>query len=445
MPLLTEFLGVRLVNRELFNLEAEAEILGAVLRDNNSLCEVVGYLKYDDFCEGRNKIIYRAMEELYRLSTPIDVVTLHEKVGVSSGEMAIIAYLSQLLSSCCTSVNIRAHADIVKEKATLRTLKQLLGNAFMKLEGREEKEEALQSSKLISELSSALLKLESNNETEDGKLWPHLEKYIINLEERYHNGGGIPGIKTGYVKLDKGMGGFNRGDYLILAARPSMGKSALAVNMALRAFLLEKAKTAYFNLEMSTEQTIGRSLASLCCINMEKLKYGKLNEEDWSNLTEGANLLHSDSIRIFEKLSSLSEIKTKCKILKLTEGLDIVFIDYLQLIKNNERSENRNVDVSNISRALKLMAKELDITVVALSQLSRAPEARADHRPMLSDLRDSGSIEQDADIVMLLYRDLYYDPDTLEPDIIECIIAKNRNGEVGTVKLQWMPAVQKMD
>lgn len=432
-------------NAILFNLEAESSVLGAVMRDNNSLCGIVDYLSHDDFCEPRHKLIYRAMEELYSSSTPIDVATLYNKLGTAAVEVGGVAYLSQLQMASCTSLNIKAHGDIVKEKASLRALNLLLNNALTKLNGRGGKGEDISSAQIIDELSDALLSLETNKEKEDGKLGPHLEAYLRKLEERYLRGGGIQGIKTGFGKLDKVLGGFNRGDYIILAARPSMGKSAVSVNMALSAFYREKAKVAYFNLEMSTEQTIGRSIASLCLIEMNKLKNGSLKNEEWEDIAQGSSILYDDNIRIFEKSSGINEIRTCCKLLKMSGGLDIVFIDYLQLIRTEEkRYENRNIDVSNISRVLKLMAKELDITVVALSQLSRAPETRSDHRPMLSDLRDSGSIEQDADIVMLLYRDGYYDTETSEPDIIECIVAKNRNGEVGTVKLKWMPEYQKV-
>lgn len=252
-------------------------------------------------------------------------------------------------------------------------------------------------------------------------------------------------MKTGYKTLDKILGGVQKQDLIILAARPSMGKTSTALNIILNSVIKEKMKVAFFNLEMGLIQIIDRILSIHTAIPMNKIKKADLTEKQWCAITKAASMFAGSNMKIYNRIFKLSLIKSECRKLKIKEGLDIVVIDHLQLIECVKGAENRNVEISKITRELKLMAKELDVTILLLSQLSRGPETRSDHRPMLLDLRESGSIEQDADIVMLLYRDEYYNKDSETKGIIECIVAKNRNGQVGTVRLKWMPEIQALN
>jgi len=426
------------INR-FYNLDAELNILGALFRDNNAFCSIINSLESDDFYNTRHKLIYNAAVKLYEEGKPIDVVSLCEKLGGSLAEIGGISYLSELYASSLPSNNVLHYGEIIKEKAKLRRLMALL-----QVERSEIQKEDKSCEEIIDSLESAFLKLKRRNNLEDGSTEKSLMEVIDTIEARYKNGGKIPGISTGYKVIDKILGGFNKEELIILAARPSMGKTAMALNLALNTALKEKAKVAFFNLEMGKNQIIERALSTLGEINCNSIKNGYLTDEEWIKLTEVSRDLASSSLYIYDKIFSLRGIKGECKRLKLQKGLDIVIIDYLQLINSEERSENRNIDISKISRELKLLAKELDITIIALSQLSRAPETRINHRPMLSDLRESGSLEQDADAVMFLYRDAYYNRDTEDRDIIENIIAKNRNGKVGIVKLKWMAEYQKV-
>lgn len=240
------------------------------------------------------------------------------------------------------------------------------------------------------------------------------------------------------------LGGFSKEDLIILAARPSMGKTAMALNLLLNTTFKGQAKTAFFNLEMGTKQIIDRAVALRTKIPLDNIKNASLSEEQWYQISKEASILANSSMKIYDKIFTLNGIAAECRKLKIKEGLDVVIIDYLQLIESGERTENRNQDISKITRRLKLMAKEIDINIIVLSQLSRAPETRSDHRPMLSDLRESGSIEQDSDVVMFLYRDDYYHKDSESKGIMECIVAKNRNGEVGTSRLKWKPEIQSI-
>jgi replicative DNA helicase len=379
------------------------------------------------------------MTGMYGNSETIDLTTLCEKLGPSLKELGGVTYVSQVYTSCVSAVNILSYGKIVKEKSNKRKIIELLKGS---MENINEKD--IDSCILIDKMQDNLIAIKHTRTLEDGSMEEPVAKFLDRLEERWKNGGDIQGIKCGFGNLDKALGGFMPQDLIILAARPSMGKTAVALNLALNLSLKAKARTAFFNLEMGKEQIIERAVSCLTEIPMLNIKNGSLDDQQWVSAADASCRIVTSSIKIFDKIFTLRGIKEECKRLKLQGGLDVVFIDYLQLISSEERSENRTQDISKISRSLKLMAKELDITVVSLSQLSRAPEARADHRPMLSDLRESGAIEQDADIVMFLYRDEYYNPDSDRPDTIECIVAKNRNGEVGTVRFKWSGECQRV-
>ena len=422
-----------------YNGEAELNILGAILRDNNAFCSIIDFLDSDDFYNTRHRLIYNAARSLYEKGTHIDVVTLCEELGSTLAEIGGVTYLSELYASSLPFSKIEYYGEIVKEKANLRRIMLLLE---MEKKDLEEKEKSCD--EIVDSLENAFLKLKRKNNLQDGNTEEGLIQVLDMLEKRYKNGGEIPGISTGYRVIDKMLGGLNKEEFIILAARPSMGKTAMALNLALNTAVREKSKVAFFNLEMGKNQILERALSALGEVQCSSIKTGSLSDEDWETILKASSELSSSSLFIYDKIFSLRAIKSECKRLKIQKGLDIVIIDYLQLINSEEKSENRNLDISKISRELKLLAKELEITIIALSQLSRAPEARANHRPMLSDLRESGSLEQDADVVMFLYRDAYYNRDTEDKDIIENIIAKNRNGQVGIVKLRWRGEYQKV-
>ncbi|KGK85853.1 replicative DNA helicase [Clostridium sp. HMP27] len=426
------------INR-FYNLEAEVNILGAILKNNNALCSVIDLLDSDDFYNTRHKLIYGAIVNLYEKSTPIDLVTLSDKLGESLLEAGGISYLSEVYTSYLPVYNAKYYGEIIKEKSNLRKMINLL--EFKKKE-LQDKDKSCDD--IVNSLEDAFLKLRTKDNVQDGNTEEALMQVTEILQRRYENGGDIPGISTGYRLIDKMLGGLNKEEFIILAARPSMGKTAMSLNIALNTAINENAKVAFFNLEMGKNQILERALSALGEINCSNIKTGALKDEEWAKIMKVSNDLSRSSLYIYDKVFTLRSIIAECKRLKIQKGLDIVIIDYLQLINTEERSESRNLDISKISRQLKLLAKELEITIIALSQLSRAPEARANHRPMLSDLRESGSLEQDADVVMFLYRDAYYNPDAENKDILENIVAKNRNGQVGIARLKWKPEYQKV-
>ena len=424
---------------KIYNQDAEANILSSILVKNDNICEVIDVLNPEDFYNTRHKIIYAKLKEMYENSLPMDIVTLSEKLGERLKEVGGVSYLGELINSSISAVNIKNYGYIVKEKSSYRQLKGILSSSLDKLDKEE-----IEAEDMIENVQDSLLGISSVEKEDSGHMTGVMERFMDTLQTRYEKGGEIKGIKSGYKILDKTLGGFMGQDLIILAARPSMGKSTMAINLLLNTVFIGQAKTAFFNLEMSEIQVSDRVVAVHTDIPMNNVKTASLTDEQWYKISKAASDLAASAIKLYDKKLTLKSIKAECKKLKIKEGLDIVFIDYLQLIDSGRKSENRNQDISGVTRTLKLMAKELDITLILLSQLSRAPEQRNDHRPMLADLRESGSIEQDADIVMFLYRDEYYNKDSESKGIMECIVAKNRNGEVGTVRLRWQPEVQRV-
>lgn len=431
--------GSSFSNEKFFSLEAEVNLLGSIINHNPVMAEVFGKVKPEHFYKDGHKLLYNAMTEIYLEGGPIDVVTLINKLGSRLSEAGGITYISSTISSAYFPQNAVSYADIICEKAKDREIKRILQAAALEAQGQDTK---LQ--KIASEVQESLFRIEGEESEEDGNMEKSITEFLNILEKRY-KGEDAGGIKCGYRGIDGMINGFCKQDLIIIAARPSMGKTALALNFALNSSITYCAKTAFFNLEMGKQQVLERAMAVCTGISLNKIKKGELEDEEWSRVGEKSNMLYSSGLKIYDKIITLKGIWAECRRLKERSGLDIVFIDYLQLIESEEKAENRNIEISKISRQLKLMAKKLNITVVALSQLSRAAEARVEHRPRLSDLRESGSIEQDADIVMLLYRDEYYDSETEIPGILECIISKNRNGEVGTVRLKWNARYQKVE
>ena len=422
------------------SLEAEQSVLGSILIDSRCVADVVGILKPEDFYLQQNQEIYKAIYEMFNYSQTIDPVTVLEKLrelGYYTDKSR--DYVLQLMEITPTAANVERYANIVRDKAMLRGLATAAGEigeaAYAQVGTPAET------------LEAAEKKIYALRKGERGDSLEHIGtvmyKVFDRLTELSQSDSAIPGLSTGLRDLDSKINGLNKSDLLLVAARPAMGKSAFALNLGVNVAKKYKKTVAIFNLEMSREQLAMRLLASESFIELQKLTTGKLSEEEWTKLGMAASALSQTDIRIDDNPSvTVADINAKCRRL---ENLGLVVIDYLQLMQGSgygKNSENRVTVVGEISRALKIMAKELNIPVVCLSQLSRAVESRTDKRPVLSDLRESGAIEQDADCVMMLYRDDYYNPDTEEKNVAECIISKNRHGETGTVKMQWFGPYQ---
>ena len=422
------------------SLEAEQAVLGSILIDSRCVADIVGVVSPEDFYLKQNRQIFETIYTMFNFSQTIDPVTVLNKMkelGVYQDNSR--DYILQLMEITPTAANAARYANIVREKAMLRGLAQAatdisetvhseVGTAAEMLESAEKK-------------IYALRKGERNDSLEH--IGTVLHKVFDHLTELSQSDSLIPGLSTGLRDLDTKINGLNKSDLLLVAARPAMGKSAFALNIAVNVAKKYNKTVAVFNLEMSREQLAMRLLASESFIEMQKLATGKLNEEEWGKLCMASAALSQTDIRIDDNPSvTVADINAKCRRL---DNLGLVVIDYLQLMQGSgygKNSENRVTVVGEISRSLKIMAKELNIPVICLSQLSRAVESRTDKRPILSDLRESGAIEQDADSVMFLYRDEYYNENTEDKGLAECIVAKNRHGETGTVKLQWFGPYQ---
>ena len=422
------------------SLEAEQAVLGSILIDSRCVAEIVGVVSPDDFYLKQNRQIFETIYTMFNYSQTIDPVTVLNKMKeLGYYQDNSRDYIMQLMEITPTAANAARYANIVREKAMLRGLAQAatdisetvhseVGTAAEMLESAEKK-------------IYALRKGERNDSLEH--IGTVLHKVFDRLTELSQSDSLIPGLSTGLRDLDTKINGLNKSDLLLVAARPAMGKSAFALNIAVNVAKKYNKTVAIFNLEMSREQLAMRLLASESFIDMQKLATGKLNEDEWGKLCMASSALSQTDIRIDDNPSvTVADINAKCRRL---DNLGLVVIDYLQLMQGSgygKGSENRVTVVGEISRSLKIMAKELNIPVVCLSQLSRAVESRTDKRPILSDLRESGAIEQDADSVMFLYRDEYYNENTEDKGLAECIVAKNRHGETGTVKLQWFGPYQ---
>ena len=422
------------------SLEAEQAVLGSILIDSRCVADVVGIVTPEDFFLQQNREIFETVYTMFNYSQTIDPVTVLNKMkelGVYHDNSR--DYILQLMEITPTAANAQRYANIVREKAMLRGLAQAstdisemvqdeVGTAAEMLESAEKK-------------IYALRKGERNDSLEH--IGTVLHKVFDRLTELSQSDSLIPGLSTGLRDLDMKINGLNKSDLLLVAARPAMGKSAFALNIAVNVAKKYKKTVAILNLEMSREQLAVRLLASEAFIDMQKLATGKLSEEEWGKLCMASASLSQTDIRIDDNPSvTVADINAKCRRL---DNLGLIVIDYLQLMQGSgygKNSENRVTVVGEISRSLKIMAKELNIPVVCLSQLSRAVESRTDKRPILSDLRESGAIEQDADSVMFLYRDEYYHENSEDKGLAECIVAKNRHGETGTVKMQWFGQYQ---
>ena len=415
------------------NLEAEQYVLGTIIFDNNCMADIMSTLKSDEFYFERNRLIYIAMLDISNRAEPIDFITLKSQLGMNFDVIGGIEYLTKLRFMVSTTSNLKYHIKIIKDKATLRKFISAAGDIASIC--YEQKDDI---SVISSIAESKIYDILQNKTTNDlTHIKEVLAENLANYEEMFQNKRKITGVPTGFKQLDLKTTGFQPTDLILIAARPAMGKTSFALNIATNAALRGNVPVAVFSLEMSKEQLTNRILCSEAYISNEKMKLAELDHEDMAKLASSINELSQAPIYIDDTAGiTVSEIKAKCRRLKLKGQLGLVVIDYLQLIQGNSR-ESRQNEVSENSRLLKIMAKELNVPVICLSQLSRAPEQRTDHRPMLSDLRDSGAIEQDADMVMFLYRDDYYNPSSEKQNISECIIAKFRSGSVGTIELGW--------
>lgn len=414
--------------------KAEQSVLGAILLNNDSLTEVAGVLTFQDFYYNAHQIIYSAMLELYKKAEPVDFITLTEKIRPITNleDVGGYSYIASLPSVIDYTKNIDYYAQIVKEKSRLRQVIQACNQIISTAQTGKSVEEVLE----ISEKTMFDIAQDSSS-----KNLRHIKDVLMStyevIEENYKNKGSMTGLDTGFTDLNFMTNGFQRTDLIVVGARPAVGKTAFALNIAHNA-AKKGAKVAVFSLEMADTQLALRILAAECKVELSKLKSGELEEADWLKLVDSISVIAKNPVYINQTANiNLMEIRSQCRKLKMQKGLDLIVIDYIQLMLPESNSENRQQEISKISRGLKILAKELDCTIMALSQVSRASEIRANHRPMLSDLRESGAIEQDADIVMFLYRDELFNPDTEDKNLTEVIIAKHRSGEIGTVKLVW--------
>jgi replicative DNA helicase len=419
------------------SIEAEQSVLGAMLIEKETVPVVAEILKSEDFYRQDHKEIFEAILDLFETGKPIDIISLKEQLTLREtiANVGGLEYLSSMIDMVPTTANVAYYAKIVEEKALLRKLIKA-SNEIINLgfDGSEEVPFIIdQAQKKIFDI------LQKRAMTGFVPIKEALVETFNKLEELYNNKGAIIGVPSGFTDLDNKTAGLHPSDLILIAARPAMGKTSFALTIAQHAAIHAKVPVAVFSLEMSKSQLVNRILASEVMVDIQKLRTGRLEEEDWTRIAKGLGHLSEAPIYIDDTPGlSIMDIKAKCRRLKMEKNIGLVIIDYLQLLQARGKSENRQQEVSEISRSLKIMAKELNVPVITLSQLSRAAEARSDHRPMLSDLRESGAIEQDADIVIFLYRDEYYNPETEKKNIAEVIIAKHRNGSTGTLELGWL-------
>ncbi|MCI9485628.1 MAG: replicative DNA helicase [Lachnospiraceae bacterium] len=425
------------------SIEAEQSVVGAMLMDRDAIITAVEIIHADDFYDRRFGTVFEAMVDLYTEGKPVDLVTLQERLREKKAppEISGVEFLRELVAGVSISANARQYATIVYEKAMLRRLIKTSEGIADECYAAAEPLDAI-----LEETEKRIFDLLKNR---NGGDFTPIRQIVLDTLERIEkasrNKSAITGIPTGFTDLDQKLSGLQPSDLVLVAARPSMGKTAFVLNIAQHVVLRKDYTTAIFSLEMSKEQLVNRLFSMESRVDSMALRTGNLSDSDWEKLVESVGVIGNSKLIIDDTPGiSVSELRSKCRKFKLEFGLDLVIIDYLQLMSGSRRnSDNRQQEISEISRSLKALAREVGAPVIALSQLSRAVESRNDKRPMLSDLRESGAIEQDADVVMFIYRDDYYNKDTENPNIAEIIIAKQRNGPTGTVNLVWLPDYTK--
>ena len=426
------------MNKEqFFNVNLENNLLGMILNDGKILDDLID-AKDDVFYNVQNKKLFITMKVLWRDNKEINVPNIHGELKTEVNDVGGVGRLNNLLTANTGSNSYKNIAKVLEEYRVRRELFKIKAGMDSMFSIEKKNDEIINS--VLDQLDGLILEDEDDN----GDIVSTLERVAEDIEIRTKNGGKIKGIETGLIDLDRKINGLNRQEMIIVAARPGQGKTTLADNIAIS--IAKKNKhVALFNLEMSKEQIFEKILSSVSMVECEKIGHGNLTREDWLNLGKGENMLLglSDNIKVYDRTLRLDSILAKAKKLKKQGKLDVLIVDYLQLIECDKK-QSREQEVSYISRRLKQLSKELDINVIALSQLSRAPEQRADHRPILSDLRESGAIEQDASIILFCYRDEYYNTETEEKNVMEIIVGKNRTGTTGTIKVAWIPQYQRI-
>lgn len=422
--------------------EAEQCVIGSMIVDREAIATASELITEEDFYNRQYGILFATMVEMDDAGSAVDLVTLQNKLKEKDvpPEVSSLEFVRELVTAVPTSANIKYYANIVAEKATLRRLIRLneeIANTCYA--GKESLEYILE------DTEKRVFQLVQKRTTDD---FVPVRQIVMNamdkIETAAKNKGSVTGIPTGFIDLDYRTAGMQPSDLILVAARPSMGKTAFELNLAQYMAFKKNMTVALFSLEMSKEQLVNRMFSLESNVDAQKLRTGQLNDQEWERLIESAGTIGKSKLIIDDTPGiSIAELRSKCRKYKLEHDLSIIMIDYLQLMSGSGRTESRQQEISDISRSLKALARELNVPVVALSQLSRAVEQRPDHRPMLSDLRESGAIEQDADVVMFLYRDDYYNHDSPEKGVSEVIIAKQRNGPIGTVKLAWLPEYTK--
>lgn len=426
------------------SLEAEQSVVGAMLMDKDAIMTAAEIVSREDFYQTAYGILFEAMVELFNEGKPVDLITLQERLKEKDvpPEITSLEFARDLLTAVPTSANVKYYAEIVMEKSMLRKLIKLNEEIEnMCYLGRDSLEAVLETTE------KRVFELVQKRNTGD---YVPIKQVVLNaldkIEKSSKTKGTVTGIPTGFIDLDYKTSGLQPSDLILVAARPSMGKTAFVLNIAQHVAFRSNKTVAIFSLEMSKEQLVNRLFSLESQVDAQLLRTGNLKDSDWEKLIEGAGVIGKSKMIIDDTPGiSISELRSKCRKFKLEQELDLIIIDYLQLMTGRVggRAESRQQEISDISRSLKGLARELNVPVIALSQLSRAVEQRPDHRPMMSDLRESGAIEQDADVVMFIYRDDYYNKDTDMKNIAEIIIAKQRNGPIGTVNLAWLPNYTK--
>ena len=418
--------------------EAEQSVIGAMIMDRDAIADVIDIVNADDFYQKQNGILFEAMTELYREGKPVDLVTLQNKLKKKDvpESMKSLEFIRDLLEVVPTSANAKQYATIVREKATLRKLIKVTEDITTECYlGKDDVTEILDHTE---KNVFGLLQQASGREE-----FVPIDKVVLNtldaIEEAASSAGRVTGIATGFTDLDYKLSGLHPSELIIVAARPAMGKTAFVLNIAQKAAVRDHVPTAIFSLEMSKEQLVTRMMAMEAMVDSQSIRTGDLQETDWEKIMESAGTIGRSPLIIDDTPGiTIAELRSKCRRYKQIHGLDLIIIDYLQLMSGGKRSESRQQEISEISRSLKALAREMNAPVIALSQLSRRVEERKPAKPMLSDLRESGSIEQDADVVMFIYRDEYYNEDSEKKGIAEIIVDKQRNGSTGSVELVWL-------
>ena len=424
------------------SLEAEQSVIGSMLMDREAIVVASELISGDDFYNKQYGVLFETMRELNDAGSPVDLVTLQDRLRTKDvpPEVSSLEFIREVLNAPLTSANIKYYAGIVAEKSTLRKLIRLneeIANTCYA--GKETLEYILE------DTEKRIFQLVQRRTTDD---YVPIRQVVMNamdkIEAAARNKGSVTGIPTGFLDLDYRTAGLQPSDLILIAARPSMGKTALELNIARHVAFRKNLTVAIFSLEMSKEQLVNRMLSMESYVDSQKLRTGQMNDQEWEKLIESAGVIGKSSLIIDDTPGiSIAELRSKCRKYKLEHNLSMIMIDYLQLMTGNGKNESRQQEISDISRSLEAVARELSVPVVAFSQLSRAVEQRPDHRPILSDLRESGAIEQDADVVMFIYRDEYYNHDSEKKGIAEIIIAKQRNGPIGTIELAWLPEYQR--